>query len=54
MCEYLGINGVWWSITTTTVIGGIIMCILYFKMKNNGTLYTNMPADGLGVTESEV
>ncbi|OOB80287.1 MAG: MATE family efflux transporter [Epulopiscium sp. Nuni2H_MBin003] len=36
----LGIDGVWWAVTITTIMKGIVIYAVYIKMKANKTLYT--------------
>ncbi|OON95773.1 MAG: MATE family efflux transporter [Epulopiscium sp. Nele67-Bin005] len=37
--EMLGIDGVWWAITITSVFKGVVMSGIYVKMKSSQTLY---------------
>ncbi|OON90292.1 MAG: hypothetical protein ATN32_04285 [Candidatus Epulonipiscium fishelsonii] len=37
--QYLGIDGIWWVITLTTVAKGIIMVVLYIYLKQKDKLY---------------
>ncbi len=37
--EQFGIDGVWWSITITTVIKGVVILLVYYWMKHKRTLY---------------
>ena len=38
LCKPLGLNGVWWSISITSILKGIILAGVYIYLKRNGKL----------------
>ncbi len=41
----LGINGIWWSITITTIIKGILMILIYIVLTKRQSLYLKVEDD---------
>ena len=39
--ELMGIDGVWWSITFSSILKGVLLAVIYFYLKKKNTLYNN-------------
>ncbi|MEG0501385.1 MAG: MATE family efflux transporter, partial [Cellulosilyticaceae bacterium] len=43
--ELLGINGIWWSISISSILKGVVLIVVYLYLRNSGKLYKTRVAE---------